>query len=248
MSTDVKQLDRVVIRIAGDSGDGMQLTGDRFTQETANFGNDLSTLPNFPGRDPRACRHAGRGVVLPAALRRPRHPDPGRPARRAGGDEPGRAEGQPRRPAARAPRSSSTPTTSPSGRWPGSAGRPTRSPTARLDALHRARDRPDPAHPGRAGRHSICPARTPAACKNMYALGLLSWMYSRPTEGTLDFLREKFAKQARHRRGQHRRVPGRLELRRDDRGLRRLLRGQAGRAAAPAPTATSPATWPWPTA
>ena len=44
----VKQLDRVVIRFAGDSGDGMQLTGDRFTQETAAFGNDLVTLPNFP--------------------------------------------------------------------------------------------------------------------------------------------------------------------------------------------------------
>jgi 2-oxoglutarate ferredoxin oxidoreductase subunit alpha len=44
----VKQLDRVIIRFAGDSGDGMQLTGDRFTQETASFGNDLSTLPNFP--------------------------------------------------------------------------------------------------------------------------------------------------------------------------------------------------------
>src|SRR6201986_4873967 len=48
MSKSVQQLDRVVIRIAGDSGDGMQLTGDRFTQETANFGNDLSTLPAFP--------------------------------------------------------------------------------------------------------------------------------------------------------------------------------------------------------
>ena len=44
----VKQLDRVIIRFAGDSGDGMQLTGDRFTQESAAFGNDLSTLPNFP--------------------------------------------------------------------------------------------------------------------------------------------------------------------------------------------------------
>ncbi|MDD9347226.1 2-oxoacid:acceptor oxidoreductase family protein, partial [Mumia sp.] len=44
----VEKLDRVVIRFAGDSGDGMQLTGDRFTQETAAFGNDLSTLPNFP--------------------------------------------------------------------------------------------------------------------------------------------------------------------------------------------------------
>jgi 2-oxoglutarate/2-oxoacid ferredoxin oxidoreductase subunit alpha len=44
----VQHLDRVIIRFAGDSGDGMQLAGDRFTQETAAFGNDLSTLPNFP--------------------------------------------------------------------------------------------------------------------------------------------------------------------------------------------------------
>jgi 2-oxoglutarate/2-oxoacid ferredoxin oxidoreductase subunit alpha len=44
----VQNVDRVIIRFAGDSGDGMQLTGDRFTQETAAFGNDLSTLPNFP--------------------------------------------------------------------------------------------------------------------------------------------------------------------------------------------------------
>lgn len=41
-------LDHVVIRFAGDSGDGMQLTGDRFTGQTAIHGNDLSTLPNFP--------------------------------------------------------------------------------------------------------------------------------------------------------------------------------------------------------
>jgi 2-oxoglutarate ferredoxin oxidoreductase subunit alpha len=44
----VQQLDNVIIRFAGDSGDGMQLAGGRFTQETATFGNDLSTLPNFP--------------------------------------------------------------------------------------------------------------------------------------------------------------------------------------------------------
>src|SRR6201985_1583698 len=48
MTKAVEPLDRVVIRIAGDSGDGMQLAGDRFTQETATFGNDLSTFPNFP--------------------------------------------------------------------------------------------------------------------------------------------------------------------------------------------------------
>src|ERR671917_2094119 len=45
---DRTEIDRVVIRFAGDSGDGMQLTGDRFTSVTAAFGNDLQTLPDFP--------------------------------------------------------------------------------------------------------------------------------------------------------------------------------------------------------
>jgi 2-oxoglutarate ferredoxin oxidoreductase subunit alpha len=44
----VLQLDRVIIRFAGDSGDGMQMTGDRFTSETAIMGNDLATFPDFP--------------------------------------------------------------------------------------------------------------------------------------------------------------------------------------------------------
>src|ERR671915_1345209 len=48
MAKPVEQLDRVIIRFAGDSGDGMQLTGGRFTSETALVGNDLSTLPDFP--------------------------------------------------------------------------------------------------------------------------------------------------------------------------------------------------------
>jgi 2-oxoglutarate ferredoxin oxidoreductase subunit alpha len=43
-----KKLEQVVIRFAGDSGDGMQLTGDRFTSEAALFGNDLATQPNYP--------------------------------------------------------------------------------------------------------------------------------------------------------------------------------------------------------
>jgi 2-oxoglutarate ferredoxin oxidoreductase subunit alpha len=44
----VEERDHVVIRFAGDSGDGMQLTGDRFTNATAVLGNDLATLPDFP--------------------------------------------------------------------------------------------------------------------------------------------------------------------------------------------------------
>ena len=43
-----QRLEQVVIRFAGDSGDGMQLTGDRFTTEAALFGNDLATQPNYP--------------------------------------------------------------------------------------------------------------------------------------------------------------------------------------------------------
>ncbi len=43
-----EKIDRVVIRFAGDSGDGMQLAGSQFTASSAMFGNDLATLPNFP--------------------------------------------------------------------------------------------------------------------------------------------------------------------------------------------------------
>ncbi|MCB0999741.1 MAG: 2-oxoacid:acceptor oxidoreductase subunit alpha [Acidimicrobiales bacterium] len=45
---ETEQIDSIVIRFAGDSGDGMQLTGDRFTSASAVFGNDLSTLPDYP--------------------------------------------------------------------------------------------------------------------------------------------------------------------------------------------------------
>ena len=48
MAKSAEELHRVVIRFAGDSGDGMQLTGDRFTNVSAIIGNDLSTLPDFP--------------------------------------------------------------------------------------------------------------------------------------------------------------------------------------------------------
>jgi 2-oxoglutarate ferredoxin oxidoreductase subunit alpha len=48
LSKTVEDRERVIIRFAGDSGDGMQLTGGRFTDATAVVGNDLATLPNFP--------------------------------------------------------------------------------------------------------------------------------------------------------------------------------------------------------
>jgi 2-oxoglutarate ferredoxin oxidoreductase subunit alpha len=48
MTKTVQERERIVVRFAGDSGDGMQLTGDRFTSATAVLGNDLATLPDFP--------------------------------------------------------------------------------------------------------------------------------------------------------------------------------------------------------
>jgi 2-oxoglutarate ferredoxin oxidoreductase subunit alpha len=48
MSKTIEERERVIVRFAGDSGDGMQLAGSRFTDATAVVGNDLATLPNFP--------------------------------------------------------------------------------------------------------------------------------------------------------------------------------------------------------
>ena len=66
-----RELNRLVVRFAGDSGDGMQLTGDRFTSASALFGNDLATLPEFPA-EIRAPQGTLAGCVgLPSAGIRP---------------------------------------------------------------------------------------------------------------------------------------------------------------------------------
>ena len=69
-SVGTRELNRLVVRFAGDSGDGMQLTGDRFTSASALFGNDLATLPEFPA-EIRAPQGPGRRVGLPSAGIRP---------------------------------------------------------------------------------------------------------------------------------------------------------------------------------
>ncbi len=62
----LQQLDRVVLRFAGDSGDGMQVTGNQFTRTSAIFGNDLATLPDFPAeiRAPAGTRPGVSGFQL----------------------------------------------------------------------------------------------------------------------------------------------------------------------------------------
>jgi Pyruvate/2-oxoacid:ferredoxin oxidoreductase gamma subunit len=67
MSSDTSELirqDDVTIRFAGDSGDGMQLTGTQFTDTTAKVGNDLATFPDFPA-EIRAPAGTRRRVGLP---------------------------------------------------------------------------------------------------------------------------------------------------------------------------------------
>jgi len=197
VSKQVKQLDRVIIRFAGDSGDGMQLTGDRFTQESAVFGNDLVTLPNFP-----------------AEIRAPQGTLPGVSSFQVhfadhdiltAGDAPDVLVAM--NPAALKANLGDLPqgaqiivdTHDFTARNLTKAGYDTNP----LDFLGDANDA--------LGAFSVFPLdltgmtveavkefglsrKDAARAKNMFALGLLSWMYGRPTESTTAFLSKRFAK------------------------------------------------------
>jgi 2-oxoglutarate/2-oxoacid ferredoxin oxidoreductase subunit alpha len=191
MSKNVEQLDRVVIRIAGDSGDGMQLTGDRFTQETASYGNDLSTLPNFPAeiRAPAGTLPGVSSFQLHFADHDILTP----------GDRPDVLVAM--NPAALKANLADLPKG-------GTIIVDTHDFTDR--ALARIGWTGNPLEDGRLDSFTVhavdltqltldalagtsLSRKDAGRSKNMFALGLLSWMYSRPVEGTLQFLREKFA-------------------------------------------------------
>ncbi|MGY1811751.1 2-oxoacid:acceptor oxidoreductase subunit alpha [Blastococcus sp. SYSU D00820] len=186
----VVELDRVVIRLAGDSGDGMQLTGNRFTSETASFGNDLSTLPNFPA-EIRAPTGTLPGVssfqlhfadhdimtpgdapdvlvaMNPAALKANLSDLPGGGLLIVDSDE-----FTPRNLAKVGYATNPLEDGSLDG-WQ-TVAVPLTSMT--LDAL---------AESGLGKKEA-------ERSKNMFTLGLLSWMYHRPTEGTVRFLERQF--------------------------------------------------------
>ncbi|WP_244414093.1 2-oxoacid:acceptor oxidoreductase subunit alpha [Streptomyces hygroscopicus] len=189
---EVRRLDRVIIRFAGDSGDGMQLTGDRFTSETASFGNDLSTLPNFPA-EIRAPAGTLPGVssfqlhfadhdiltpgdapnvlvaMNPAALKANIADVP------RGADIIVNTDEFTKRPMAKVGYA-----TSPleDGSLEAYNVHPVPLTTLTIEAL----------------KEFGLSRKEAERSKNMFALGLLSWMYHRPTEGTEKFLRAKFAK------------------------------------------------------
>ena len=187
----VKTIDRVVIRFAGDSGDGMQLAGDRFTTSSAIFGNDLATLPDFPA-EIRAPAGTVAGVsafqihisdhdiftpgdhpnvlvaMNPAALRA-HVPDL----------EPGAAvllnsDAFDERALQKA----------------GYAADPRGD--GSLDAF-KVYEVPMTSLTLEAVKPSGTKARDAERSKNFFALGLVSWMYSRPAEPTLEWVDKRFA-------------------------------------------------------
>ena len=108
-----------------------------------------------------------------------------------------------------------------------------------MTSMTRARHRGDRGHQAAPRRQ-----RT----KNLFALGLVSWMYGRPTEPTIAWMEKKFAKKPGDPRRQPRRLPGRLQLRRDGRARwRSHYEVEPAPARRPATTATStaPRRWRW---
>lgn len=192
MSKPVVSLGQVVIRFAGDSGDGMQLTGDRFTMDTASLGNDLSTLPNYPAeiRAPQGTLPGVSSFQLHFADHMIQTP----------GDAPDILVAM--NPAALKANIQDLP----------------RGATIIVDSdeftarnLSKVGYATNPLEDGSLESYKVhavgLTSLTVAALtelslsrkeaersKNMFALGLLSWMYHRPTQATENFLKTKFAK------------------------------------------------------
>ncbi|MFI6449303.1 2-oxoacid:acceptor oxidoreductase subunit alpha [Kitasatospora sp. NPDC050543] len=188
----IRRLDRVIIRFAGDSGDGMQLTGDRFTSETASFGNDLSTLPNFPAeiRAPAGTLPGVSSFQLHFADHDILTP----------GDAPNVLVAM--NPAALKANLADLPrgaeiivnTDEFTKRAISKVGYPADPLTdGSLEAYHLHKV-PLTTLTLEALKDSGLARKDAERAKNMFALGLLSWMYHRPTRGTEAFLRTKFAK------------------------------------------------------
>ncbi|MBA2456387.1 MAG: 2-oxoacid:acceptor oxidoreductase subunit alpha [Nocardioidaceae bacterium] len=191
MTKQVHQLDRVIIRFAGDSGDGMQLTGDRFTAETAAFGNDLSTLPDFPAeiRAPAGTLHGVSSFQVHFADHDILTP----------GDKPDvlvamnpaalRANVADLEPGATVIVDSHDFSTRNLARA-GYADNPLED-----DSLEKFAVRPVDLTTltVEAVKGFGLSRKDAARAKNMFALGLLSWMYGRPTESTVEFLQTRFA-------------------------------------------------------
>ena len=187
-----EKLEKVVIRFAGDSGDGMQLTGDRFTSEAALFGNDLATQPNYP-----------------AEIRAPQGTLPGVSSFQiqiadydilTAGDRPDVLVAM--NPAALKANIDDLPR---GGLVIANSDEFTKRNLAKVGY------ETNPLEDGSLSEHVVhavamttltlgaveaigASKKDGQRAKNMFALGLLSWMYGRPVETSETFIREKFAR------------------------------------------------------
>ena len=192
MSKQVVSLNRVVIRFAGDSGDGMQLTGDRFTSETAGLGNDLSTLPDFPAEIRAPAGTIGGVSAFQLAFADHDITTPG--------DAPTVLVAM--NPAALKANIKDLPR---------GADLILNTDEFTKRNLEKVGYTSNPIEDGSLEPYNVhaiaLTSQTVEALKdfsltkkeaerskNMYALGLLCWLYSRPAEGTRDFLEKKFGK------------------------------------------------------
>jgi 2-oxoglutarate ferredoxin oxidoreductase subunit alpha len=190
MAKPVVEKDHVVIRFAGDSGDGMQLTGDRFTNATAVLGNDLATLPDFPAeiRAPAGTVHGVSAFQIQFASEDVETP----------GDHPDVLVAM--NPAALKAELKLV--------------RPGGTIIVNEDAftqrnLEKAGYRSNPLTDGSLEGYQVYPVpmtsitvraveelglsrKEAERAKNMFALGLVSWMFGRPVEVTLSWLERKF--------------------------------------------------------
>jgi len=190
MSKQVEEKERVVIRFAGDSGDGMQLTGDRFTNATAVLGNDLATLPDFPAeiRAPAGTVHGVSAFQIQFASSDILTP----------GDHPNVLVAM--NPAA----------------LRAELGSVEKGGTIVLNEdaftprnIDKAGYTSDPLQDGTLDGYQVFKVpmtsitvravedlgltrKEAERSKNMFALGLISWMYGRPTDVTLNWLHKKF--------------------------------------------------------
>src|SRR6188472_2877272 len=191
MAKTVEQLEQVTIRFAGDSGDGMQLTGGRFTSETALIGNDLSTLPDFPAeiRAPAGSLPGVSGFQLHFADHDILTP----------GDAPDVLVAM--NPAALKTNLRDLPKggtlivnrdafTERNLEKAGYLVSPLDD--GSLDEYH-VHEVPLTTLTLEALKEVDVTKREAERSKNMFALGLMSWLYHRPTEGTVAYLERKFA-------------------------------------------------------
>ena len=190
MAKPVEQLDRVVIRFAGDSGDGMQLTGARFTSETAVLGNDLSTLPDFPAeiRAPAGSLPGVSGFQIHFSDHDILTP----------GDQPNVLVAM--NPAALRMNIRDLPKggtlivnrdafTDRNLEKAGYSANPLDDGTLADYHVHEV---PLTSLTLEALKEAKVTKREAERSKNMFALGLMSWLYHRPKSGTLDFIAKKF--------------------------------------------------------